>query len=125
MPALNKNAIALLASVADVDMNTATPTALFTVPQGATGCVITHIVVKGASISLTTASYSFGWNASDYDDVIADAVHDELTGATLYTALAAKIGAKLGVAGDVLKALMNTLQGVSATATIEVFGYLF
>ena len=125
MPALNKNSITLLASISGVNMNTAAPTSLFTVPAGASGCVITHIVVRGASVSLTTASYSFGFNASAYNDVIANATHTELTGDTLYTVLTAKAGAKIGAAGDILKVLMNTLQGVAATTTMDVFGYLY
>lgn len=125
MPALNKHALSLLASISGVDMNTATPTALYTVPPGVSGCIITHVVVRGASISLTTASYSFGFNDASYNDVIANGTHTELTGNTLYTNLVAKIGAKIGVAGDILKALMNTLQGAPATAIMDVYGYLF
>lgn len=112
-----------LASVSGVDMNTATPTTLFTVPAGVS-CIIERVVVRNASTSLTTASYSFGFNSATYNDVIADATHTELTGNTLYTILSAKIGAKRGAAADVFKVLMNVLQGGAATATIDVYGYL-
>lgn len=124
MAALNQNSICLLASVAAVDMNSATPTTLFTVPAGKSA-LITHIVIRLASTSLTTASWSIGFNSAAFDNIIANAAHTELTGNTLYTVLVAKVGAKIGVAGDALKALMNTLQGGAATATMEVFGYLF
>lgn len=124
MTALNLNAITRLATVAGVDMNTATATTLFTVPAGKSA-IVTHIVVRNASTSLTTASYSFGFNSATFNDVIANATHTELTGSTLYTVLAAKVGATRGAAGDILKALMNTLQGGAATSTMEVFGYLF
>lgn len=113
-----------LASVAGVDMNTATATTLFTVPAGVS-CIIERVVVRNASTSLTTASYSFGFNSATYNNVIADATHTELTGSTLYTILSAKIGATRGAAADVFKVLMNILQGGVATTTIDVYGYLF
>lgn len=124
MAALRENAITLLSSTSSVDMNTATATTLFTVPTGKS-CVVTHVVVRNASTSLTTASYSFGFNSASFNDVIANATHTELTGATLYTVLSAKTGATRGVAADLFKVLMNTLQGGAATTTIDVFGYLF
>lgn len=114
----------LLASVAGVDMNTATASTLYIVPTGKSA-VITKIVIRNPSTSLTTASYSFGFTGAAYNDVIADATHTELTGSTLYTVLSAKVGAKVGIAGDILKVLMNILQGGAATTTVEVFGYLF
>lgn len=117
-------AITKLATVAGVDMNTATATTLYTVPAGKSA-IITHIVVRNASTSLTTVSYSFGFNSASFNDVVANATHTELTGATLYTALIAKVGATRGAAGDILKVLMNTLQGGAATTTMDVFGYLF
>lgn len=119
----NGGNIVKLATVTGVDMNTATPTALYTVPTGRS-VIITSVTVHNASTSLTTASYSFGFNSAAFNNVIADATHTELTGSTLYTILNAKAGAKVGVAADVLKVLMNTLQGGAATTTMDVFGYL-
>jgi len=115
---------ARLSTTPGVDMNTATPTTLYTCPSGRS-CVITKVVVRNASTSLTTASYSFGWASAAFNDVIADATHTELTGATLYTRLDAKAGATLGTATGTFKVLMNTLQGGAATTTIDVFGYTF
>lgn len=109
-----------LSSTALVDMNTATPTTLYT---ALTGTIITRVVVRKASTSLTTASYSFGWNSATFNDVIADAMHTELTGNTLYTILVPKVGAKAGVAAGTFKVLMNVLQGGVATTTMDVFGY--
>lgn len=120
MAALNKNAITLLSSTASVDMNTATATTLLTVLAS---CVIVHVVVREASTSLTTASYSFGWTGAAYSDVIANATHTELTGSTLYAVLNAKAGAKLGTSTGTFKVLMNTLQGGAATTTMDVYGY--
>jgi len=113
-----------LSTTASVDMNTAAATTLYTCPS-ATSCLITKVVVRNASTSLTTASYSFGWTSAAFDDVIANATHTELTGATLYTRLDPKAGAKLGAATEIFKVLMNTLQGGAATTTIEVLGYTF
>jgi hypothetical protein len=77
------------------------------------------------STSLTTVSFSVGWNSGSSNDVIANATHTELTGATLYTALLAKTGAKVGVGNnsDVLRIKCNTPQGGAATADFDVFGY--
>ena len=112
-----------LSTTTGVDMNTATPTALYTVPTGRS-CVITRVVVRNASTSLTTASYSFGFNSATFNDVIANATHTELTTSTLNTVLIAKAGSKTGAAADTFKVLMNTLQGGAATTTMDVFGYL-
>jgi len=112
----------LLQSTKTVDMNTATATTLFTNSTGRT-CVITKVIVRNASTSLTTASYSFGWNSAAFDDVIANATHTELTGSTLQTILLPKAGQKLGASAGTFKVLMNTLQGGAATATMDVYGY--
>ncbi|MEK6282045.1 MAG: DUF2341 domain-containing protein [Acidobacteriota bacterium] len=114
----------LLSTTAAVNLNTATATTLYTCPPAAgTTCVITKVVIRNASTSLTTASISFGWNSAAFDNVIANATHTELTGSTLYTVLNAKVGAAVGAAEGVFKVQANTLQG--ATATIDVFGYQF
>lgn len=115
----------LLAGNKTVDMNAGAATLLYTVPAGKT-CVITKVIVRVASISLTTASYSFGFNGpATYDDVIANATHTELTGPTLLTILAAKAGAKLGAAADAFKCMVNTPQGAAATAKVDVYGYTY
>lgn len=124
MPALNTSSITLLASVSGVDLNTATANSLYTVPSGRT-CVPTHIVIRNASTSLTTVSFSIGFNSAPFNNIVADATHTELTGATLYTVLVAKAGATVGNAGDILKLLDNVLQGGAATCTVDVYGYLF
>lgn len=112
---------ALLSTTTSVDMNSATARTLYTCPSGNV-CVITRVVVRSASTSLTTASYSFGWNSSSFNDVIANATHTELTGILLYTVLEPKAGAALGAGNGTFKVLMNTLQGGAATTTIDVFG---
>jgi hypothetical protein len=114
----------LLSTTSSVDFNTATATTLYTCPAGKS-CVVTKVVIRTASTSLTTASVSFGWNSASFNDVIANATHTELTGSTLYTILSPKVGAKLGAAADVFKVLANTQQGGAATVTIDVFGFAF
>jgi hypothetical protein len=112
----------LLASVAGVNLNTTNKTTLYTVPAGR-GCVVTHVVIRAASASLTTANYGCGFNANG-DDVITAATHAELTGATLYTVLYAKAGAALGAAAGVFGLKCGIAQGSAATATVDVYGRL-
>ena len=121
---INTQADAVLSSTASVNLNTATATTLYTCPSGKT-CVVTAIVVKAASTSLTTVSFSVGWNSTAFNNVVADATHTELTGSTLYTKLVSKAGATLGTSTGVLKLLDNTLQGGAATATVDVIGYVY
>lgn len=106
---------------AGVDLNSATPTVLFTVPAGVS-FVLTRVVVRNVSTSLTLVSFSLGYNAASYNDVVANATHTELTGSTLYTVLIAKNGAKLGAATTQLQLLCNTLQGGAATADLDIYG---
>lgn len=119
-----ESGIVKLATVAGVNLNTATPTTLYTTPAGKTA-IITHLIVRLASTSLTTVSFSIGWNSATFNDVVANTTHTELTGSTLYTVLPAKAGAAIGAAGGLLKLLCNTLQGGAATVTIDTFGYLY
>lgn len=107
-----------------VDLNTATPPTIYTVPTGKSA-IVTRFLVYLASTSLTTVSFSIGFNSANYNDVLADATHTELTGATLYTMLAAKAGAKIGTSAQALKLKNNTLQGGAATVSIAVFGITY
>lgn len=107
-----------------VDMNTGTATLLYTCQTGKS-CIISRVIIYGASTSLTTASYSFGWTSAAFSDVIANATHTELAGATLYTILFPKVGATIGTSTGTFKVLMNTLQGGAATANMAVFGYVY
>ena len=120
----NLGAEGLLADVTLVDLNTATPSALYTVPAGKTA-VITKLIVSDASASLTTAKFSVGYNSATFNNVFADAAHAELVDNTVFSILTPKAGAALGNAADVLKLLANTLQGAPATVTVRVFGFLF
>lgn len=114
----------LLSTTAAVDMNTAVATTLYTSPTGRS-TIIKSVTVRNCSTSMTTASYSFGWTSAAFADVIANATHTELTGATLGTAIAAKTGFTVGTSTGTFKVLMNTLQGGAATCTMDVWGYTF
>jgi len=120
------NAIRKLATVTGIDMNpasTPTTTNLYTVPTGKT-CIITHVVIRNCSGNLTTASFSFGFNASG-NDVIADSTHTSLDDNTKYEILTADAGAVRGAASDTFKIAVNTAQGSSMTIDCDIFGYLF
>ena len=114
----------LLASVALVDLNSAGDKPLFTVPGGK-NAVIRAIAARNASISLSTVSFSVGWNAGVSNDVVATAVHALLTTALKVDWLAVLAGAVIGGPGGVLNLKNNILQGAPATATFDIFGYLF
>lgn len=112
-----------LSTTNTVNMNTGTPTTLYTVPADNIA-IITNVVIRGSSVSLTTASISFGWNDADYNNVIANATHTELTGATKAKVVHPDATSIRGAAADVFKVKANTLQGEAATVSIDVFGYL-
>lgn len=113
----------LLASIA-VDFNDdSAAQELYTVPEGFI-FIPYRLDLRNASVSLTTASVSFGFNDPDFDDVIADGTYTALTGPTLYQTVFPDAGATIGEAGDVLSMLVNTEQGAAATGVVDVLGYL-
>lgn len=112
----------LLATVPAVDLNVTTKTTLYTVPALKVA-YITKVVVRDPSTDLTTAAFGVGFDAGGAD-VIANAAHTELSGATLYSVIPAKVGAKEGAAAAVLGLKCGTAQGAAATCTVDVFGYL-
>jgi hypothetical protein len=114
----------LLANGVSVDLNVnGGITLLYTVPAGKTA-IIRRVIIRNASVSLTMASVSFGWNSAAFNNVIADATHTVLTGASLYVELLPAAGATVGAAAGTFKVKVNTPQGAAATALIDVFGYL-
>lgn len=124
---LNENAITLLGSAAGVDMNPAVPpvqTNIFTIPPDKTGCIVTHVICRNSSGNLTTAQFSFGFDAAG-SDCITDAAHTELNDATKYIVLKAKDGAVRGVAGGIFKISVNTAQGGAMTIDVDVFGFYY
>lgn len=112
-----------LATVSGVDLNVTTKSTIYTVPSGKS-LVVTKVVVRNASTSLTTASFGFGFNANA-DDVVASALHTELTGSTLYTLIHPKVGAIRGAAADVFGLKCSIAQGSAATADVDLFGFFY
>ena len=122
---LNTQGDALLAHNAAVDLNTDTPPTVLTCPTGKS-CIVTKIIVSAPSISLTTWSGSFGWESSTYANVVANATHTGLDGATKYVVLSPiSTGGVIGTSTGTLKCKDNTKQGSAATAVVDVFGYVF
>ncbi len=112
-----------LATSGAIDLNTAAATTLYTCPAGFQA-IIRRIILRNASVSLTTVAISFGWNSASFNDVVANSTYTALTGATLYSEILPKAGAAVGVAAGTFKVIVNTPQGAAATAIIDVFGYL-
>jgi hypothetical protein len=124
MSALNQHAVTLLVYYGGVDMNTAAATLLYTVPSGMS-LVIDHIVIKTPTATLDTASFSFGYNNPNYNDVITDGTHGlTLTGNDSYNVLPIDDGAKIGISTEGFYIIINTPQGIEAEASFDIFGYL-
>jgi len=124
MSALNENAITRLATVKGVDMNSATPVQLYVVPAGKQLAVL-YYIVRNASISLTTAAFSIGYNSPTFDNLFNNATHTTLTASNIYSEIIPYgVSHITGGGGDALTLLVNTLQGAAATVDIDIFGYL-
>lgn len=121
---LREKADTKLATTTGINMNAVAATALFTVPEGKT-LIVTHVVIRNASIALSTANFGFGYAAGEADVIAATTLGTGLTAATLYRVLEAKDGAIKGVAADILKIGVDIAQGAAATMDVDVFGYLF
>jgi PKD repeat protein len=116
------SAITVLDS-ASIDLNDASPQVLMTVPTG-NDATITNILLYGNNLPVSTASYSFGYNSTPYNDVIASATHTELIDDTIYTVLTPKVGAKIGASTQQFKALVNVLEGTPSTVSSIILGFL-
>lgn len=107
-----------------VNVNTGTPTPLCPVVPVGFQEVITRIVIRKASVSLTTAALSFGFNSASFNNVVSNDTYTELTTSLRYTEVPADDGASVGAAGQRFSVKANTPQGAAATVSIDVFGYL-
>lgn len=114
--------IASMTGANRVDVNTATAQLVYTVPTVGASFMVTRVIARNASTSLTTASWSIGYNNPNYDDVIASAVHAELTGNTVYSVVPAKAGAALGAAAAALYFKCSITQGAPAVMDLDVYG---
>lgn len=122
MANLKEKSDSLLVSASAIDINNAAKQAVYTVPTGKS-CVITNVVVRNLSGACTSNSISFGFNTAA-NDVIANATYASFTSSTVYTKIGAMAGATRGTSTQVFGVITNTLN-TAATATIDVFGYLF
>lgn len=124
MARLNANAETLLANTT-VDLNSAAPQPLYVIPSIVVSCYVTKIVITGANAAWTTASLSCGYGGATYNDVIATAVHTELSATDyLYSVVNAKAGAVAGSGGNILNALAGILEGSALSVNVFVFGFL-
>lgn len=120
MAALKEKAITLLGSVAGVDMKTAASTTIFTVPVGKTA-VITHVIVRTPSASLAGGT---SYSVTNFRQTFSLAGLTTTTGyfivqgtdLTLWTVTAA---------GTAVQFTVTTGSTGAATATIDIFGYLY
>ena len=104
-------------------MNAVAATALYTVPEGKI-CIITHVVIRAASVELDTANFGLGYAAGEDDVIAATTLGTGLTAATFYRVITAKDGAIKGVAADIFSIGVDIAQGEAATMVVDVFGYL-
>ena len=121
---LREKAITKLATVVDINMNAVAATPLFTVPENKT-LIVTHVVIRNASVELDTADFGFGFAAGETDVIQHGTLGTGLTAATLYRVLVAKDGAIKGVAAEIFKIGVDIVEGEAATMDVDVFGYLF
>ena len=125
MADIREHAISLLASVSGVDMKTSAKNDLFTVPAGKK-CVITMVIVRQPSASLAGGvDYDLGdgancdtWKQTNDLSAMTDTAH-YLCITSMQTAYV------VFDAGDVFGIKPITGSTLAATATIDVFGYLF
>jgi hypothetical protein len=125
----NTSGDALLAGGVTVDCTVGTKQALYTVPAGKK-CIITKAILRTVSASLAGITddllYGFDAGAADTGSFAGTAMQG-LTSATKFlrsnTDTALQVS-PVGNAGDVLGCRFNDAS-ITATATIDVFGYLY
>jgi len=105
----------------NADLSLATKQAIFTVPAGRVA-IITAVAYGRSNASLATAEVSLGFNAAAAD-VVANAAHTGITGATttkLLTLIAAAYA--VGQAAAVFGIIANVQQ--AATVQVTAIGFL-
>jgi len=130
MSALRENAIARVATVTGVDLNSASKQTLFTVPAGKSFFPV-MVVLRNASAAATTSDADIGGNAAA-DDWLPDKAHfDNLSGVGSAVAVYPRgIASGSLVAPAVTEYAAGTEFGIkpgtlnSATVDVDVFGYL-
>ena len=114
--------VSLLSSTPSVDLTSVAKVNLYTVPSGKT-CMVTHVIIRNASVSLTLAVVGFGFDsiATNYNTGIVLAA---LTTSTKYSIVSSVLGAIVGAATDIFGILPTSIQTGGGTVTVDVFGYL-
>lgn len=121
LPWRNAATPTLLASVPGVDLNTTTKTALYTVVNGKP-VIITDVIIREASTSITTAQAGVGFDASGVNVVASQSLSD-IVDDNGYIKLPILVGASIGTSLSVLGVKPTVPQGAPCTATYDVYGY--
>ena len=79
--------------------------------------------MRGASTSLTTAGFSFGFNASG-NDWAASGTHTGLTTSALSQTIVNTTAGATDATGAAFGCQVGPAQGSAATVTVDCFGYL-
>jgi hypothetical protein len=119
-------ACTMLSSTAAVDMKTASAKrTLYTVPTGKTAIVM-FVVVRSPSATLAGGtSYAFGWTATCNDWKTGINLSGMTATTDFYVADLNNTKATHGVAANTFGMYITTGATNAATATIEVYGYVF
>lgn len=120
---MNEECYSLLASLTGVDLNTAQENSVFMCPADKK-CIITKIMLRGASVNLDTVKIRAGWNTGPADDVLATTAAITLTATNNFQGFNPKDNAVMGSEGDTFKIEVETAEGEAATGDFDVFGYL-
>jgi len=114
--------LALLVTHDSLDLNAAAVTGLYTCPAGME-CFVTKVVLRKIDIAvLNLVKLSFGWNALATDVVaLTGALTMDTTNYLVFTIAAYPVR---GVAAEIFKVDVETVEGEAATGSIDVFGYL-
>jgi hypothetical protein len=108
-------------SMSGIDVSLTTKQQIFTVPAGKRA-VVTRVVVRDASTSLSTATYNLGFDPTNADDVVSDPVTwDGNALAAVVATIANPV--PLGQAGDVFGLKTVAQEGSPQTIVVDVFGY--
>ena len=129
---LKEKSLGLLSSTASCDLDAANGTEklLYTVPAGKTA-IVTHVVIRTLSADASSAVVTFGVTGTA-DEWRGDQTLSALDGTTKYVVIDNDQGTNDTPEGGILFTTgvgfymeITTKHGTAATATIDVFGYLF
>lgn len=126
--------IMLLKTTTGVDMAAAAKTILYTVPEGKR-CIITHVIIRDPSATLAgcdDADFGTGAASATQNFLNNETGIGDMTATTDFMTLVAVSDEYTIIDGDAAAAVdrefgMTIVDGSdgAATATIDVFGYLF